>query len=227
MLLTLAVSSILRIGRFDDRWFHCRAYAENFKSTVWRFVMSQYDGTKGAETKYLREVKELNERLPDLQREFAKYTVSGQLVTEWMRSSHTLPFDQKIALYRELRIKDQADWYSKKAKFNCRMEQNWFWAIVASEFVGLVIAAIQAWLLLGFNPVSGVATVGAALIAWFQIKRFSDLGTSYAIAATDLQRISETHRGITSQHEIDFMVQEAETAISREHSMWLARRVIV
>jgi hypothetical protein len=189
--------------------------------------MSQYDGTKGAETKYLREVKELNERLPDLQREFAKYTVSGQLVTEWMRSSHTLPFDQKIALYRELRIKDQADWYSKKAKFNCRMEQNWFWAIVASEFVGLVIAAIQAWLLLGFNPVSGVATVGAALIAWFQIKRFSDLGTSYAIAATDLQRISETHRGITSQHEIDFMVQEAETAISREHSMWLARRVIV
>lgn len=227
MLLTLVLSSALRVGKFDDRWFRCRAYAENLKGAVWRFIMSHHDGTRASETAYLNEIKQLNERLPDLQGYLAKYGVSGALITDWMRSAHALPFDQKIAMYREFRIKDQADWYSDRSRYNSRMEQVWFWLIFGSEFVALVIAAIEAWQLPGFNPVSGVATVGASCIAWFQLKRFSDLGTSYAIAATDLQRIGETHVGITTQHEIDVMVQEVETAVSREHSMWLARRLVV
>lgn len=227
MFLTLILSSALRVGKFDDRWFRCRAYAENLKSAVWRFVMSHHDHTRASETAYLSEIRQLNERLPDLQGYLAKYGVSGAFITDWMRSAHSLPFDQKIAMYREFRIKEQADWYSDRSKYNSRMEQAWFWLIFGSEFVALVIAAIDAWQLPRFNPVSGIATVGASFIAWFQLKRFSDLGTSYAIAATDLEQIGETHMGITTQHEIDVMVQEVEAAVSREHSMWLARRLVV
>src|SRR4051794_34031236 len=40
MFIAFAVVTALRIGHFDDRWFRCRAFAENIKSAVWFFVMS-------------------------------------------------------------------------------------------------------------------------------------------------------------------------------------------
>ena len=226
MFVTLAVSTSLRVGKFDDRWFRCRAFAENFKSIVWRYVMSSHDTEDVSAITYLDELQQLKERLPDLQREFALYSGSGNLITDWMRISQALTITEKVKLYRELRLEDQVTWYASKAKQNSQLETRWFWTIFCVEFVAIVFSAIQAWQLMKFSPVSGIAAVGTALIAWSQIKRFSDLGTSYAIAAGDLRRIAEVHHNVTTQAEVDLMVLEVETAVSREHSMWLARRVI-
>jgi hypothetical protein len=226
MFVALAVSSALRIGKFDDRWFRCRAFAENYKSIVWRYVMSSYIEADASETKYLDELQQLKERLPDLQREFALYSDNGRLFTDWMRVSQALPLAEKDKLYRELRLEDQIRWYASNARQNLQMETRWFWTVFCVEFVAIVLSALQAWQLMKFSSVSGVASLGTALIAWSQIKRFSDLGTSYAIAAGDLRRISEVHRNITTQVEMDLMVSEVETAVSREHTMWLARRVV-
>jgi hypothetical protein len=225
MFVALAVSTSLRVGKFDDRWFRCRAFAENFKSIVWRYVMSSHDTPDMNATKYLDELQQLRKRLPDLQREFALYSGSGHLVTDWMRISHALPIAEKVKLYREFRLEDQAIWYASKAKHNSKLETRWFWIVFCVEFGVIVFSAVQAWQLMTFSPVSGVAALGTAMIAWSQIKRFSDLGTSYAIAAGDLRCISEIHRSVTTQAELDLMVLEVETAVSREHSMWLARRM--
>jgi hypothetical protein len=95
MFATLAVSSSLRIGKFDDRWFRCRAFAENFKSIVWRYVMSAHSTSEVSVMRYLDELKQLSERLPDLQHEFARFADSGHLITDWMRTSQALPIAQK------------------------------------------------------------------------------------------------------------------------------------
>ncbi len=226
MFATLGVSTSMRIGKFDDRWFRCRAFAENFKSIVWRYVMSPTGAAEESVLEYVDELKQLSERLPDLQHEFARFSNSGHLITDWMKISHSLPITRKAALYRELRLEDQVTWYASKASLNSKLEDRWFWTIFCVEFGAIVCSAIQAWQLSRFSLVSGVAAFGTALIAWSQIKRFSDLGTSYAIAAGDLRRIAEVHRKVETQAELDLMVQEVETAVSREHSMWLARRVI-
>lgn len=227
MLSALAVTTILRIGKFDDKWFRCRAYAENFKSMVWHYVMSANSASDSGEAEFLNSIAHLKERLPDLQKQFARYGVAGKLITEWMRKARALPIEHKLAIYHTLRVDDQMNWYSDKAKFNCRKEGEWFWSVVIIEFLAVAGAALQANQLLQFNPVSGIAAIGTALIAWSQIKRFSDLGTSYAIAASDLCEIAESHRKVETQAELDVFVQQIETAVSREHSIWLARRSAV
>jgi hypothetical protein len=226
MFVALAISSALRIGKFDDRWFRCRAFAENHKSIVWRYVMSSYVEADASETRYLGELQQLKERLPDLQQEFALYSGSGRLFTDWMRICQALPVAEKDKLYRDLRLEDQITWYASNARHNLQMETRWFWTVFCVEFAAIVLSALQAWQLMKFSSISGVASIGTALIAWSQIKRFSDLGTSYAIAAGDLRRISEVHRNVTTQAELDLMVSEVEAAVSREHTMWLARRVV-
>src|SRR5689334_22308850 len=40
MFVALGVATVLRLNKFDERWFRCRALAENVKSAVWYFVMS-------------------------------------------------------------------------------------------------------------------------------------------------------------------------------------------
>jgi hypothetical protein len=94
------------------------------------------------------------------------------------------------------------------------------------EFVALGYSAIQAWGLRRFNAVASLAAIAAGLIAWSQIKRFSDLSTSYAIASGHLRRINETHRHVLGYPELIMLVTQIEAAVSREHTMWLARRVI-
>lgn len=227
MLLTLCVASALRIGKFDDRWFRCRAYAENFKSIVWRYVMSADCADDANITKYLDETRQLSARLPELQKEFARFSSSEtQLITKWMRTAQALTLAEKLKLYRASRLDDQISWYSNNAKLNAQFETRWFWAAFVIEFSVIVLSLIQASTLMEFNPVGGIAAVGTAIIAWSQIKRFSDLGTSYAIAAEDLRQIAATHQNVSTQDEIDLLVQQVETAVSREHSMWLARRII-
>jgi hypothetical protein len=225
MFVTLCVSTALRVGKFDDRWFRCRACAENLKSIAWRFVMTAPSSTDDAVKTYLSEVQELRERLADLEKEFIVHGGAGDLITAWMRTTQSLSIASKAAVYRKDRLEDQVTWYSGKAVRNARFETLCFWFVFGVEFVAILCAAYQAWQLKEMNVVGGVASIGTALIAWSQIKRFSDLDTSYAIAAGDLQRIGEVRLKVETQEQLDLLVQEVETAVSREHSMWLARRV--
>ena len=63
------------------------------------------------------------------------------------------------------------------------------------------------------------------MLAWSQLKRFSDLATTYAVAAEDISRISVKYSTVETQEDLDAMVSDVEDAVSREHSMWLTRRV--
>jgi hypothetical protein len=62
--------------------------------------MAPSEPTGASENEYLLQLKQLQERLPDLQREFAAHDDSGDLITEWMEVSHGLPLEQKVPLYR-------------------------------------------------------------------------------------------------------------------------------
>ena len=224
MMVALAIEIALRIGKFDDRWFRCRALAENIKSAVWYFVMSPADHTSLAEVEFLGQIEQLQERLPDLAKELSLHDDTGSLVTDWMRQTQLLPFAQKLVLYRKQRIDDQQQWYHRNAKGNVKRERIGSWAIFALEFIAIGYAFLQAWRLWEFNAVGGIAAVSASCIAWIQMKRYSDLGTSYAIAAGDIRRIAEKRQHVRTDPELQEFVREIETAVSREHSMWLAKR---
>jgi len=69
------------------------------------------------------------------------------------------------------------------------------------------------------------ATFAAAVAAWTQSKQFRVLTTSYAVTAHELATIISIRLPLVEKEE-DWagFVREAESAISREHSLWLARR---
>jgi hypothetical protein len=110
MLGSLTCSVIMRVGKFEVRWFRCRAFAENAKSLVWRYVMLPID-CGYSEPDYIADWVALRKRLPELQKEFAISTGTGELLTDWMVSMKALGLTDKIRLYREFRLNDQRKWY--------------------------------------------------------------------------------------------------------------------
>jgi hypothetical protein len=225
MFVALGITTMLRIGKFDDRWFRCRALAENVKSAAWFFVMCPHALIASSEGDYLKEITELQKRLAPVSKEVALCDEGGPLVTDWMRETQNLALEQKLAIYRQNRVDDQLVWYFKKSKFNIAREKRWFLAIFVIEFFAVACAAFQAWKLYQVNVGGGMAALSAGFIAWMQTKRFSDLGVSYSIAANDLRHIAAERQNVTTEEDAQIFVKEVEAAVSREHSMWLARRV--
>jgi hypothetical protein len=74
------------------------------------------------------------------------------------------------------------------------------------------------------GAVGVLTSLCASLLAWMQVKQYQELSQSYAIAAHELGLISVLAEH--GQSEVDFsaFVADAETAMSREHTLWAARR---
>jgi hypothetical protein len=224
MFIALGIATTLRLAKFDDRWFRCRALAENIKSGVWFFVMSPAISVAEAEAAYLAEVDQVQKRLEQVAKEVALHDVGGPLITGWMRETQRLPLDEKVRLYREKRLEDQRGWYLNRSQYNTRREAWWFGGVFVIEFAAVAYAALQAWRLWQFNAVGAMAAMSVGLIAWMQTKRFSDLALSYGIAAGDLRRIAAEREHVATEEDLENLVKDVETAVSREHSLWLARR---
>ena len=59
------------------------------------------------------------------------------------------------------------------------------------------------------------------------MKRHSELAQTYALAAQDLGELEAIAMDIAEEEEFLALVEQVEDTISREHTMWCARRDIV
>ena len=101
----------------------------------------------------------------------------------------------------------------------------WFSIVVIAQTLALAGAAIQLFAAhLGINLASVFAAGAAGGLAWLQIKRHQELTQSYAVAAYELGLIVPPSSGSANDEGLSNFVNDAETAISREHTMWIARR---
>ena len=57
-----------------------------------------------------------------------------------------------------------------------------------------------------------------------QAKRFSELASSYTLAAHEIALIREQSFLPKTETEFSLFVSDAENAFSREHTQWVARR---
>jgi hypothetical protein len=226
MVVALAVALALRIGRFDDKWFQCRAIAENVKSAMWYFIMRDSGLPNSGEARYTEQLREVEDRFPELKKALVVRRGFEPDVTQWMRETQQLGLQSKLSIYRDLRLNDQMRWYQSRAKLNAEYESRLQWMIFVLEFIAILYAALQAWQLLPFNAIGFIAAISAALVAWNQTKRYSDLANSYSVATEDLRRIAAASSGDLDIVGTGRFVRDVETAISREHSIWLTRRAV-
>ena len=83
----------------------------------------------------------------------------------------------------------------------------------------MISAPVSRW-----NLVGVFSSLASALVAWLQVRQHEELAQSYAVAALELGFIEEQAEHVAGDPSFSAFVGDSENAISREHTLWIARR---
>ncbi|MGI8521607.1 MAG: DUF4231 domain-containing protein [Actinomycetota bacterium] len=230
LVISIMLTIALKFQRLATTWYDGRAVAESVKTSAWRYMTQAepYTGRMPAAEAarvlaeafraFLVERGELAASLPAA-------LVTLPQITERMREVRALPLPPRRDLYLNERLGGQRVWYAKKAEKNRRDGRVVFILVLTSQGLALVAAILLVrWPLLPVNLVGVFAALAAALLAWNQLKRHEELATAYGLAAQELGTAQEQGRNLAEESDLSSFILNAENAISREHTLWLARR---
>jgi hypothetical protein len=144
-----------------------------------------------------------------------------------MREIRDADFGRRKAEYLDGRIRDQKTWYSAKSKWNQKRSTAWYAVVLALQIIALIWAIVTA----AYGPfplnIAGLLmTAAASFTAWSQAKRHEDLTNSYSVASQELLNIESLAEKVNGDDAFKSVIDQAEEAISREHTMWCAKRNI-
>jgi hypothetical protein len=229
VLLVAALMAKLanRLQRFDEQWFDGRAVAETVKSATWRYAME----VRPYETNELQVdfafANALGETLAAraglAAHLHSRPSGAKQIISERMRHIRALPVDERRRFYLAARVDDQENWYARKSLANAREATIWFWVSLIFEGTALA-AAIVAITGTQIDLVGVLAAISAAATAWTQLGRHDELAKSYGLAAHELMLMRARLEMANGDEAFRQGVEETESAISREHTMWMAKR---
>lgn len=226
----VGVTSLLATRRWERIWYAGRAVAESAKSLTWKFVCAAdpfpssmlYQDALELFTTSLRELLNENEHLASL---LAGPDAAGQQVTSYMEGLRKAAIGVRRDAYLSQRVVEQQVWYSQQSADNRNRRNVWFVLLVVFQ-----LAAGGAAVLLAVHPAfpwkagAVFSTLASATVAWGAMKRYQELALAYGLAAQELSLIAARAPYVGTEVELARFVNDAETAISREHAMWVARR---
>ena len=228
VLLGSVVAKFVAKQRSDDKeWFDGRAVAESVKSLTWRYMMrlEPFEDDTTCDQKFIEELDAIREARSGLQFRVGALGEEAEQITPRMREVRQKPVEERRDLYVKERLDDQAGWYGRKSEDNRRLANRLFWAALAAQFIALAIAVWRV-----ASPSAGLSLVGpllalaAAFTAWTQLRRNDELRLSYALASQELLSIKALAAAVDSEQELAKLVRDGEGAISRQHTMWIAKR---
>jgi hypothetical protein len=229
VLLGAMATNVLNQQMQGDRdWFDGRAVAESIKTNVWRYMMQvpPFDNERVSDrtfaarlTAILTEYRTLNYNLAALPGEMHQ-------ITPRMRQIRQLAWPDRRRVYVQDRLKEEVRWYRGKAAAARSSSSRWLWASFGAEFAGVLIALTTfiSPVTLMINLVGVVAALAAAFQAWTQVNRHAELSHSYALACQELVVIGDLMAEAETEDAFVTAVENSEEAISREHTMWVAKR---
>ncbi|SHN47128.1 DUF4231 domain-containing protein [Cryptosporangium aurantiacum] len=223
-VVALVAELTLFVQQPERDWYHGRAVAESVKTLAWKYAVG---GSPFPPTLPEADAKRL---LRDRVRAVVikgsdRIVVSehGPLITESMAALRQGSREERLAVYLRDRISDQQHWYASAAGRNRVRAQFWRLVLVLGEVAAIIAAAGRAFS--GWEgDWSGIlAAVVASAAAWLGIKRHDELAAAYSVAATELA-IAADRLADATEEDWPGIVADAEEAISREHTLWLASR---
>jgi len=228
LVLGLLILWFARSRRDSKTWFDCRAIAESVKTATWRFMMNvppfQHSGS--VDKQFIEKMRAIREARPDSAKAIAVHIdASAPSITDFMRQVRSSPLAERRQFYLDGRLRDQKLWYSRKANINARSGTRWFWIIAGLQAIAVTIAIAQTTVgSLNFNLVPVLTTCAAVVIAWSQMKRYDELAKAYSLAAQELGELEAIAEGLSQESDFGQLVEQVEETISREHTLWCARR---
>jgi SMODS and SLOG-associating 2TM effector domain 3/SMODS and SLOG-associating 2TM effector domain 1 len=227
-LVAAALTELYLVRDQPERhWYEARAAAESAKTLGWRYAVGAepfgVEVLSGRDADRLL-VQRLNDVLTDLD-ELATEPPGGgsEQITPAMRAVRAAPLPVRRSVYERCRIEEELGWYRAKSAWNQRRARRLTLAVLACEVVGAIggllrVAGITVNLL-------GVAAAGAAALGlWLQTRQHQVLAHAYAVTAQELSSIRSLIQWQESEPEWTGFVDDAEAAISREHTLWRAKR---
>lgn len=227
--LTVALATEIYVlsARPDRLWYEGRAAAESVKTLAWRYMVGGEPFSVSlpddeADQAFLARLGEILHDLDELDLT-PDLTTEAQITAE-MRRVRAAALTERQRAYRRGRIDVQRVWYSRRAAVNRRLDQRWSLATVTLEAGGVIAASAKAFGVVDVDLLGLVAAAAAAITAWSQAKQHGTLSHSYFVASQELATISTHLERSFSEPQWARFVDEAEEAVSREHTLWRASR---
>lgn len=211
-----------------DEWYDGRALAESTKSIAWKYMMRAppygQDATRDVDKLFCEDALKLIQDTKS--RLFLGTHADAPQISQAMRAVRTLDVAGRLEVYRESRIKDQREWYTKRGLDHKTSSRFWFRVIIVANVIAVAVAVLGVvWF--PASVMLGVATTAASGgLAWMQLHRYSELAHSYSFTAHEIGLLTSSSVSIVSDEELARFVADCETAFSREHTMWRARREV-
>lgn len=207
-----------------ERWYDGRALAESAKTLAWRYAVGAdpfpvaLDATEASNLlreRFAKIGKGVSDRIT--------ITTPDPLVTSGMQALRGAAFAERREAYVKGRTEDQQRWYAKKAEVNRKCATGWRVALVSAEVVALVFASLRVFGGWGVDFAGLMAAFIMAGAAWAAVKQFSPLAAAYSMASMELAIQADKLKSVP-ENDWPLVAADAEEAISREHTMWLASR---
>ncbi len=205
-------------------WYSGRALAESAKTLAWRYAVGADPFPASLSRAEARAVMRRRlDAVVERARDRVAIAATDATTTSAMDELRAASFAERKRAYVDGRTRSQQTWYARKAHVNRSRTRLWQAVLVGGEIVALVLATGRAF---GDWEIdwSGIlaAAIGSAA-AWVSIKQFSTLASAYSVTATELG-LQVSRLEDAGEDEWSDTVADAEEAISREHTLWLASR---
>lgn len=228
-LVTLGILIGLKVKKPDDIWYNGRAVAESVKTRSWRWMMQAepYQDTGNPEITsklFINDLKSILSQNRSLSHELTSAAGVLDPISQKMKAIRSLSLEERLNFYQEQRVRNQADWYAKKSIFNKNRAFQWFCASIALHAIAILMLLYRIREPSASVPVEVIATAAGAVLTWLQAKKHSELNSSYGLTAHEIVLIKGEALSVRTEKELSEFVLNSESAFSREHTQWTARK---
>jgi hypothetical protein len=206
-------------------WYDGRAVAESTKTSAWKFavgggpfpiIMGEGEATRA----FIDILSDYRHAYPDLSLE----PVLGNNVRDWMTTARAMGLQDRRQCYIDNRLLDQQSWYSRKSTENADSARLWRRTLISLEILGFGAALIETLTEFGLYFTPTFAAAVGAVAAWLGVKQHDQLAKAYSTTVSDLGSAVDKVRVAVSEEDWAREMNDAEDAISREHTLWLSSR---
>lgn len=228
-LVTLGILIFLRAKRPDDTWYHGRAVAESVKTRTWRWMMksepySDCDNVEIVSKQFVSDLKTILDQNQSLSHSLQSTTAIKDAISSTMKTIRALPIADRLAIYLSQRVQNQIEWYWKKAGFNKRRASLWFRVSVVLHSIAIGMLLYRIYNPIILLPIEVIATASGAVLTWLQAKKHNELNSAYTLTAHEIMLIKAEADSVHDERQLSEYVKNSETAFSREHTQWVARK---
>lgn len=229
ILVSAILSTLMLVLKFEKGWYEGRAVAESIKTLCWKYMTGARPFSIDLnETKAKNLLIENFKKVIGHRKDFftligSDFAENEQLPVELM-NIRKLSKDERISMYKTERLEKQKKWYTDKTTENKKWTKISFAVIILAQVLAVISLILKIKFEFEFSIAPILVTISTAFIAWLQLRRYQELSQSYLITATELSLIKSKINQVDTESDFSEFVDDSETAISREHTLWLARR---